>query len=404
MTPESDKPRILHVITGLATGGAEMMLLKLLSATRDKYGEAVISLKDEGTIGPRIKDLGVPVWGLGLHTVAPNPLFLFRLRHLVRQFWPDLIQGWMYHGNSAANLTAALYSHRVPILWNIQQSLYDISKERWLTAAVIRLGIRQSRKATAIIYNSRTSAGQHEAFGYSGAKSLVIPTGYDCSLFHPDHQARLNVRRELGIANDEVLVGLVARYHPMKDHAGFLKSAALVCRRYGSVKFVLVGKDLTERQPAIQKLISENQLKSEVLLLGERTDLPRLTPALDIACSASAWGEGFSNAVGEAMACGVPCVVTDVGDSAYAVGDTGLTVPPKSPEALAEAIARLIEAGPEARSNMGIAARERVLKEFSLAAVSSRYHDLYRNLLKKEIDPVNDSAENPGSNIHQATH
>lgn len=364
-----------------------MMLLKLLSVTQDRYCEAVISLKDEGTIGPRIRELGVPVWGIGLRPIAPNPFSLFRLRKLVRSFRPDLIQGWMYHGNIAANVAARFSAHRVPVLWNIQQSLYDISHERRLTAAIIRSGIRQSHRPVFIIYNSRVSAEQHTAFGYCPSKRLVIPTGYDCELFHPDHELRLLVRKGLGVTEGEVLVGLVARYHPMKDHVGFLRAAALVSREHPQAKFAMIGRGLPERTE-IRNLIAECNLGSQVLLLGERADLPRLTAALDIACSSSAWGEGFSNAVGEAMACAVPCVVTDVGDSAYAVGETGLSVPPREPQALAQAIGRLINAGHEYRQQLGRAARERIQSEFSLSSIAQRYQALYGKVLEDGIRDV----------------
>ena len=370
--------RILHVITSLGTGGAEMMLFKLLSAGNRDWTQAVVSLDDHPSIiAPRITELGVQVHSLGVNRSTPNPLRALSIVPIARQFRPDLIQGWMYHGNFVASYAANRQKRKLPVLWNIQQSLYDISRERWLTAAVIRMGIRFSRRPTRIIYNSRTSAKQHEAFGYCASKTIVIPTGYDCNVFHPDEQARHEVRTELGIGQDEVLLGLVARYHPMKDHAGFLQAASLVSQAHPSVKFALIGRDIDKESPIVD-LIQQNGLQDRVFLLGERRDIPRLTAALDIACSASAWGEGFSNTIGEAMACGVPCVVTDVGDSAYAVGDTGLAVPPRNPKALADAISQLVAVGPENRRSLGQAARRRIEAEFALPMIVRRYEDLYR--------------------------
>jgi glycosyltransferase involved in cell wall biosynthesis len=211
---------------------------------------------------------------------------------------------------------------------------------------------------------------------------MVIPTGYDLTVFHPDEQARNDVRRELGVSDEHVLVGLVARYHPMKDHAGFLQAARLVAQAHPEARFVLVGRDMNQHLPVFD-LIRRNQLEDRVLLLGERQDIPRLTAALDIACSASAWGEGFSNTVGEAMACGIPCVVTDVGDSAYAVGEAGLAVPPRHPQALADAISKLIAAGPECRVRLGQAARRRVQSEFALPNIVRRYEDLYQECISE---------------------
>jgi glycosyltransferase involved in cell wall biosynthesis len=287
----------------------------------------------------------------------------------------------MYHGNLMASLAGVSSQKRVPVLWNIRQSLYDIAAERHLTSAVIRLGALLSRHPAAIIYNSRTAAQQHEAFGYHAGSRVVIPNGFDCQAFRPNGDARQKVRTELGIGNDAILIGLIARYHPMKDHAGFLHAAGLVARAHPGAHFLFVGKGVTKDELALLRTIEEERLGDCTFLLGERSDIPRLTAALDIACSASAWGEGFSNAIGEAMACSIPCVVTDIGDSAFLVADTGLSVPPRSPQALAYAIGRLIEAGAEQRQRLGAAARLRIESEFSLPVIARRYEELYQEHL-----------------------
>lgn len=396
MTPESAKLRILHVITGLSTGGAEMMLFKLLSKTHASQSQAVVSMKDEGTIGPRIKGLGVPVYTLDLGGVFPNPFRLFSVRSVVRQFRPHVIQGWMYHGNVMASLASSLSGSRPPVVWDVQQSVRHVSDYGWLTGHVIRLGARISHNPVKIIYVSRTGAMQHEALGYLHEKTMVIPNGIDYETFYPDDAARQQVRAELGLASDNVLIGLVARYHPMKDHAGFLAAAGQLARTHPSVRFMLIGKGVTRGQLAIQQLIREHNLQDRMLLLGERQDTPRLTAALDIGCSASAWGEALSVAIGEAMACAVPCVVTDVGDSAYLVADTGLSVPPSQPEALADALGRLVDAGINGRRQLGLAARRRIETEFSLPSVAHRYADLYRELASQPSRSVAISTQVPG--------
>ena len=375
--------RILHVITGLQAAGCEMMLLKLLSVTNDKWDQAVVSLGDEATLGPRIQELGIPVHALGLRKSFLDPFRLLSIMPLVSSFRPQLIVGWMYHANLTASFASNNFVPPLPVFWNIQQSLQDITRERKSTAALIRLGARLSRQPAAIIYNSRVSAQQHEAFGYCGEKTSVIPTGFDCEQFHRDQEVRNQVRAELGLTEDAVVIGLIARYHPMKDHAGFLKAAGLVARAQPKAHFLLAGIGVTHHETAFQKLIAGNNLDGRVLLLGERKDVPRITTALDIACSASAWGEGFSNAVGEAMACEVPCVVTDVGDSAYLVSDTGLSVPPCKPEAFADALTKLVESGTEHRRQLGQAARRRIETKFSLPSIARCYEDLYESQLSR---------------------
>jgi glycosyltransferase involved in cell wall biosynthesis len=373
--------RVMHVITGLDIGGAELMLLKLLSASGGDLQSMVVSLKDEGMIGPSIAKLGVPVECLELRPYLPNPARLLSLRSLARRFRPHVIQGWMPHGNLAASLTQFASRISAPVIWNIRMSLDGVDGEQLTTMGLIRLGAYFSRHPSAIIYNSRSGARQHEQRGYRSGTSVVISNGFDCNIFQPDEPARSRIREQLGLEPTSLLVGLVARFHPMKDQSGFLHAASLVSAQHPESRFLLVGKGLTGSESALTKLIKELGLMDRVLLLGERTDVPRLTAALDIACSSSAWGEGFSNSVGEAMACGVPCIVTDVGDSGFLVGDTGIIVPPRNPEALAYAIEQLIAAGSARRRELGLAARRRIESEFSLPKITRRYEDLYNECL-----------------------
>jgi glycosyltransferase involved in cell wall biosynthesis len=314
---------------------------------------------------------------------APNPFKALSILRLARRIDPQLIQGWMYHGNLMASMAASglpktKSREQVPVLWNIRQTVYDLRNERWLTAKLIRLGAHFSARPAAIIYNSQTSAGQHETLGYRAGKRVIIPNGFDGQVLRPDDAARKAVRAELGVADDNILIGLVARYHPMKDHAGFLRAAAMVAQDHPQVRFALAGTGVSAKQPQLTEGLKQNGLQDRVTLLGERSDIPRLNNAFDISCSASAWGEGFSNAIGEAMACGVPCAVTDVGDSAYLVGDTGLVVPPRGPQALANAIVRLIDIGNAGRRQLGAKARKRIETEYSLRAIVQRYENLYR--------------------------
>ena len=208
----------------------------------------------------------------------------------------------------------------------------------------------------------------------------MISNGFDCDVFRPDDDAHYRICNQLGLDSSAIVIGLVARFHPSKDHIGFLRAASLVSTMHPESSFLLVGKGLAQSDPTLNNLISQLNLTGRVFLLGERTDIPQLTAGLDIACSSSAY-EGFSNSIGEAMACGVPCVVTDVGDSAYLVQDTGVIVPSRNPKALAHAIGQLIDAGSAKRKELGMAARRRIESEFSLPKVARRYEDLYKQCL-----------------------
>ncbi len=378
---------LLYITTGLFTGGAERMLYNLLSRiNRLRFEPIVVSLVDRGTFGDRIEALGIPVYTIGMKRGMPTPAAILRLIRTVRQLKPDLIQGWMYHGNLAAQLARVFFSPKIPVLWSIHYSLDSLASDKKMTQAIIRFSSIISQNTNQIAFVSKNSQLQHEALKYCSENSCVIPNGFDTSLFKPSIEARRTVRAELGLPEDSCLIGLIARYHPMKDHANFLRAAALLLKEFPKVHFILVGSGVERENQVLHQLIQDLGLFNRIHLLGERSDMPRLTAALDIATSASAYGEAFPLVVGEAMSCGVPCVVTDVGDSAWIVGNTGRVVPPRDSEALANAWKDLIELGAEGREALGKAARARIIEHFSLDSVVARYESLYESVLAKKIN------------------
>lgn len=379
--------RIVHLITGLGTGGAEMMLYRLLSRmVHDRFAPTVISLSDEATLIERFEALGISVQVIGMKPGKPSFTSIRKLIRAVRNLKPDMIQGWMYHGNMAALLSAACSSYKLPVIWNVRQSLYSLEYEKKGTAAIIRAGCYLSKYPQRIIYNSKTSAEQHEKIGYLRAKRALIPNGFETDIFKPSMDARAAVRKELNIQNDSPVVGLIGRYHPMKDHANFIQAAAIQTKRHPSTHFIMAGAQVNENNRTLLRHIGDFNLQSRFHLLGERTDISSITAALDIA-SSSSYTEGFPNVVGEAMACGVPCVITDVGDSAWIVGDTGKVVPPRNAEALAKACIELIDMGAERRMILGNHARQRILENFSIEAIVRRYEQLYLDVIDKENFP-----------------
>jgi len=374
--------RILHFINDLHAAGSQVEMLRLLGEERRWGWESAVVTFADGHLSSEVAALGAPVFSLGMRTGAPlasHLLYLLRapaIVRLTRRWRPQLVQGWMYHANLAASLAATCRAGIMPVLWRIGQTIHNLAIERRTTAAMMRAGGLVSRQPAAIIYNSEASARQHEARGYAAARRVVMAGGFDCELFRPSPEARGAVRNELGLDEDAILIGLMARLHPMKDHAGFLRAAHVVAARHRNVYFVLAGSGVTADAPELARGIAEHRLEGRVFLLGLRRDMMRLNAALDIACSASSHGEGFSNAIGEAMACGVPCVATDVGDTARLVGGTGVIVPPRDPTALARALGELIEAGAAGRRPLGHASRQRIEREFSLKVVAQRYREL----------------------------
>ena len=377
---------ILYVTSGLNTGGAEVLLYHILAQTdHTRFAPAVITLGAQGHIGVQITELGVPVYALDMRPSRPNPDGLLRLLRVVRAVQPDLIQGWMYHGNLAAQLGGMLAAHHAPVVWCVHKSVSSLRDEKPTTAAVIWASARLANLPARIVYVSEVGRVQHERLGFNPAKGKVISNGIDAELFRPSDAARADVRAELGLPADALLIGLIARYHPQKDHVTFLRAAAELAGKNQHVYFVLAGSGVDTHNPALVALVAEHHLQERVYLLGERDDMPRLSAALDIVTSSSAFGEGLSLALAEAMACGVPCVVTDVGDSAMLVGATGLVVPPRKPSALVAAWAELIALGAAKRRELGLAARERVLQRFGIGAMMRSYEQLYGSLLGKKL-------------------
>ena len=375
---------ILYITTGLTVGGAEIMLYQLLSKiNRLRFEPIVISLMDHSTYGDRIEELGIPVYTISMKQGTPTPAAMWRLIHIVHHVKPDLIQGWMYHGNLAAYFARIFSWHKIPVFWSIHSSISSLNSEKRMTLSIIKFGARISKFNQKVIFVSRNSKVQHEALGYCSDNSCVIPNGFDTSLFKPLISARSNLKTELGLPEESFLIGLIARYHPMKDHANFLRAAALLFNKYPDIHFILAGNNVDRNNHVLQQLIQDLGLGNQIHLLGERHDIHYITAALDIVSLASAYGEAFPLVIGEAMSCGVPCVVTDVGDSSWIVGNTGRVIPPKDSEALAHAWQELIVMGSHGREALGKAARGRIIENFSLDSIVSQYERLYESALTK---------------------
>lgn len=373
--------KILHVITGLSTGGAEMMLFKLLSTgDKSRFDHEVVSLMDKGAIGRRIEALDTPIYALELSAGQISFTSIKRLNRIVKQTKPDVIQGWMYHGNFAATLMRLFSIRKVLILWNIRHSLYNIKLEKKNTSKIIRYSAILSNLPEYIIYNSRASANQHEQLGYMPDRTVVIPNGFDCEIFKPSSIKRRSMRANLGIGEKDILIGLFARYHPMKDHENFFEAAGIIAKKYEGVHFILAGSNVDDNNPKIKELILRNQLGGKVYLLGERHDIPAIMASVDIACSSSSYGEAFPNVIGEAMASAIPCVATDVGDSSWIIGDKKLVVPPRNARRLATALEYLIDIGQYERIKLGNEGRQRVIEKFTLNQITRQYESLYEKV------------------------
>lgn len=371
---------LLHIISGLSTGGAEQALYNLLAGgLADRFKNYVISLCDEGTMGPRFQKLGIPVVALHVNTGKVPFGGLLKLLRLTKEISPVILQGWMYHGNLAATVTRQLSTGILGLAWNIRHSLYDLEHEKLVTRQVIRMNRLFSSGPEALLYNSRLSRKQHEVFGFAAQKGCVIPNGINLEKFSFSMESRENVRLELNIPLNAVVIGHVARLHPMKDHAIFLRAASTIARNYPEVHFLMSGRNITIENDMMAELIPLPSV-TRFHLVGERNDVPDLMSAMDIFCLSS-WSEGFPNVLGEAMATSRPCITTDAGDSALLLGDTGVVVPPRDEEALTAGIESLLLMSCRERSVLGRLARCRVEEHYPLEKIVEQYAAVYDKML-----------------------
>jgi glycosyltransferase involved in cell wall biosynthesis len=359
--------KVLHIITGLHRAGAETMLARLVP--RLGFPNVVVSLMGEGELASELREAGVPVYELGIARGRVSLSAILRLWRIIRREKPQLLQTWLYHAD-LLGLLVSFFTPRMPLVWNLRCSDMDLSKYSRGTRAVRWLLARASRLPSAIVVNSEAGRRYHEALGYRPRRWAFIPNGFDTESFHPDAAARATFRAGLGMGDSEKLIGMVARVDPMKDHANFLAAAARIATVRPDAWFLLVGR-------GTQELAKPAALAGRVHALGERSDVATILPALDVFVLSSAFGEGFPNVIGEAMACGVPCVATEIGDTAAIIAETGAIVPPRNPEALCDGVLAVLARG----ASEGAAARQRILDHYGIAAVASRYRTLYESLI-----------------------
>jgi len=376
--------KVLYLIRSLGAGGAERQLVTLVSRPdRRRFAPAVALFYDEGPLRRDLAAAGdVSRYDLGKRGRWDLAGFLGRLTGLIRRQGPDVLHCYLTDANVLGLIGGRL--GRCPrIVFGVRSSRMA-NPDRDLGVMISqRLGRVLAGRADLVIYNSRTaleeSSGDHR-WAHHG---VFIPNGIDTVRFRPDDAARRAVRAELGLAEDDLVVGQVGRDNPKKDWPTFFRAAARLAARRPSVKFVGVGRGVEGANPRLRALVQAPGLAGRTLLLGERPDVDRLMPALDLISLSSAFGEGFPNVVGEAMACGVPGVVTRVGDGPRIVGSTGLSVPPRSPDDLAAAWTALLDQGAEVRRRLGIAARRRIESRFSVETMVHRTEDAYQALTRR---------------------
>jgi glycosyltransferase involved in cell wall biosynthesis len=396
LLPATTRPRravkLVFIISALDVGGAEIALLKLLERINPAtHSVQVISLTTLGPIGERIGKLGVAVEALGMRRSTMGLHALARVIRLLRQARPDVVQTWLYHADLLGGVAARMAG--VPVLiWGVRSSDFLRSYTRFTTRTVFSLCARlSSLLPDCVVYNSNKGREFHRSRGYRERSSQVIPNGIDARQFAPDEAARREVRVELGVADETPLVGMIARFDPLKNHRGFIEAATELHRARPDVHFVLAGQGVDWSNATLAGWIESVNLRGVFHLLGRRDDIARLTASFDIAALASV-SEAFPNVLAEAMASGVPCVATNAGDAALILGDTGAIVPVGDMRALAAKMADMLALPQEERRRLGERARSRVMSEFDLEVMANRYLEAYAHVAGRKSSPAKQAA------------
>ena len=368
---------VLHIINGLGLGGAETLLYRLSTENR-RNKHVVVSLGDSGWYSSLLRERGVVLHHLGMRSVAGMPAAVFRLRRIVRDVCPDVVQCWMYRSNLFGGLVAK--AEKRPVVWGIHNCSFE--PLRLPSRALVYLGGLLARWIPDFIVNcSSTSFEVHKKLGYSAAEGGVINNGYDPTSFYPDEPVRKAMRRQLGIRPAEFAIGSIARWDSLKDIPNLLR-AVRIARDQIDIRCLLVGTRLGPSNVELLDLMARLGCIDFVLPLESRSDIDDIARALDLHVLASRT-EAFPNVVAETMLSGTPNVVTDVGDCAHMVGDSGWIVPPGNPEDLARAI---VEAhhewrnDPELWAARGTAARKRIADNFSLSEMADTYDRVWRTI------------------------
>jgi len=371
--------RILFLARSLETGGAERQLGLLAAGLKRRGHEVEIAIfYAGGALEAFPRDAGVPVVDLKKRSRWDLAAFTARALREIQRFRPDVVHGYLVAPNLLALLARPL-APRVRIVWGLRASDMDWSRYGRFQAATFTASGMASRFADLIIVNSEAGARYYAQHGFRESALRVVRNGIDVEAFKPDRKRGETARARWGFGPADHVVGIAARLDPMKDHATFLEAAVRVAAADDAARFVAIGGGNEPYASSLARHAAAIRLGSRLVWAGPTGDMPAAYNALDLAVLSSAFGEGFPNTVAEAMACGVPCVVSDVGDAAQVVGDTGAVVPARDPAALAAAILRL--AGPSSPPASGTAQRERIASRFSVGAMCDATESLLRALI-----------------------
>jgi glycosyltransferase involved in cell wall biosynthesis len=371
---------IVHIITGLGDGGAEHVLFKICKYDNDN-NHMVISLKGPGKYYSLLKKIGIKVYCLNIKLYSIHKIIF--LIKILRSLKPDIVQTWLVHADFLGGIAARLAGIK-NILWNVRYSNIEIGKAKLTTILIIKILSMLSYKVPKIIITvSKKAKKIYEISGYNKKIFKFIPNGYDFSILKVNKVEKINFKKKINIKKKLILIGSVARYDPQKDHYNLLNALSIVKSKNINFLCVLVGSNINLNNINLVSEIKRLGLSKHVKLFGQTNNISQVMNGLDLHLLSSSYGEGFPNVVAESMACGTPCVVTNVGDTAFVVGKTGWVVPPKNSIKLARAIEKAIyEIGTTKWNKRCMSARLRIKEKFSISKMITLYNKVWLKVYK----------------------
>ena len=369
--------KIVHIISGLKSGGAERSLFNICNSNiSDYFIQSVICLGDKAIYGDKLEELGVEVYYLNFKN--SNKLYAFlNFKNIIKKISPDIIQGWMTHGNFASVIAYFILSGRPSLFWNIRQTVYKLKHEYILTRFLFLINILLSRLPNGIISNANISIKQLIKFGYKNDSFILIPNGFDTNYWKPDHNLRQIERNKLKFNDNDFVLGYVGRYHPMKNIKLLLESFHKISQQNSKIKLVIVGQNLNNyniNEKSIIDMIPQNQ----ILIIDNTEDVKKYYNIFDLLILCSAWGEGFPNVLGEAMSSELCCISTPVGDTPDILEDVGYLVPLDDVDLIIEKVKNCMD-NPEELNKLGRKARIKILNQYSMEKTINTYLNIYLN-------------------------
>lgn len=368
--------KVTHVIIGLDVGGAELMLKRLVlhSQKTGQFQHSVISLTDVGIIGSDLQSQGVKVYSLGMKSIASVPKIFLRLKKLLKELKPDVVQTWMYHADFLGGLAAKSVGID-NIIWGIRTT--DVSQgASKQTVHLSKLCAKLSHYVPdSIVCAAHVSKDYHIGIGYDKSKMMVIPNGFDVEALSSTEEDGLDIRKEVNLSSDDIVIGSVGRFNPVKNQKIFIEVAANLVEDLPNLKFMIVGRDNTEENEELMSWINRYNLSDNFRLLGQRADVSKCIRAMDIFCLHSKT-EGFPNVVGEAILSDTTCVATNVGDVGVLLDEESIA-PSNDVVGISNAIKNYLAYPKDKLLDKAIKNKNEVITKYSMDVVLDEYHALY---------------------------